>query len=114
MRAAKAADSRVQSVPEIGEVVGGSVSEGPIGPCPNILGRVELRRVSGEIVDVQPRVGREEGPDLPPPMDRAAIPEQIHGAAQMPEQMLQEGPDVETREIPGPTAEVQRQPPSFG
>jgi len=52
-------------------------------------------------VNVQVRVSRDESPDLAPPMDRAAIPEEHHGAAEMPKQMPEEGPDVEPREIPG-------------
>jgi hypothetical protein len=46
-------------------------------------------------------------------MDGAAIPEQIHGAAQTAEEMLKEGPDVEAREIPGPTP-LPGPPPALG
>ena len=101
MRAAQAPGCRVQSPAELGEVVGSAVRQGAIGLCPDVLGRVELGRVRGEFVNVQARVSRDENRDLPPPMDRAAIPEEHHGAAEMPKQMPEEGPDVEPREIPG-------------
>jgi len=101
-------------VAEVDEVVWGSVGERPIRSRPDILGRVELRRIRGEMVDMEPRVSREEGPNLPPSVDGAAIPEQIHGAAKMPEEMLQERLDVEARQIPGSTAKIERQPPPSG
>ncbi len=101
-------------VAELDQVLGSAVGQGAVSPVPDVLGRVELGRVRGEVVDVQPGVGREEVPHLPSPVDGAAIPEQVHGAAKVSEQMLQKGPDVETREIARATAKVEGEPAPFG
>jgi hypothetical protein len=114
LRTPKAADTGIEVVPELDQVVGSAVGQGSVGARPDILGRIELGRIRGEIVDVQPGVSREEIPHLPAPVGGAAIPEQIHGAAKVPEQMLQKGPDVEAREIAWATAQVERQPAPFG
>ncbi len=110
LRAPKAADGGVQSLPEIGQIIRRAVGERLVGLGPDILRGIEFGRVRREVMDVQARVTREEGLNLSTPVDGAAIPEQIHGAAQMPEQVMQEGADIETREI----AEIERQPPPGG
>src|SRR5262249_14617462 len=76
-------------------------------------GRIELRRIRREIVEAKARMGRQKGPNLSAPMNGSAIPEQIHGAAKVPEQMLQEGPNVEPREIARATPQVESQPAAF-
>ena len=52
---------------------------------PDVLRRVEFGRVRREVVDVQVRVIREEGLNLPAAVDGAAIPEQVYRAAQVAE-----------------------------
>jgi hypothetical protein len=42
---------------------------------PHVLGRIELRRVCGEVVDVEPRMSVKERADLAPPMNATTIPE---------------------------------------
>jgi hypothetical protein len=56
----------------------------------------------------------QERADLATAMDRAAIPQQINRTAEMTEQMLEKGADIEAAEISRPTPEVERQAsPSF-
>lgn len=49
----------------------------------------------------------EPSPNLAAAVDGAAIPEQVDGTAQMPEQVVQERADVEAREIVGATAQIE-------
>jgi hypothetical protein len=65
-------------------------------------------------MDVQTRMALEERPHLPAPVDGAAIPEQLHGTAQVAEQVVQERADVEAGEIAGATPEIERQAPPSG
>jgi hypothetical protein len=74
---------------------------------PDVLGRIEFRRVRREVMDIEPRMIGQERADLTSAMDRAAIPQQGDGAAQVTEEVPEEGVDVETRKIPGTTAEVE-------
>jgi len=62
-------------VAELGQIFGRAVGQGAVSPVPDILGRVELGRIGGKVVDVEPRVGREEVPHFPPSVDGTAIPE---------------------------------------
>jgi hypothetical protein len=65
-------------------------------------------------VDVKAAMIGQERTDLATSMDGAAIPQQVDGTAQVAEQMLEEGADVEAREISRPTPEIGRQaPPSW-
>lgn len=84
-RAPQATDRGVQSQPEIGQVIGRTVGERLVSLGPDVLRRVEFGRVRREVVDVQVRVIREEGLNLPAAVDGAAIPEQVYRAAQVAE-----------------------------
>jgi hypothetical protein len=99
----------VQSVPEFVEIVGCAIGERLISLSPHILRGVELRRIRGKVVDAQARMALEERPNLPASVDAAAIPKQLHGTAQVAEQVMQERADVEAGEIAGATAEIERQ-----
>jgi hypothetical protein len=58
----------------------------PLGP--DILGRIEFRRVGREVMSMETRVLPEERLDLSAPVDRAVVPEQVDGAAQVAQQMV--------------------------
>jgi hypothetical protein len=70
---------------------------------------IELRGVRREVVHVKAGMAGQERADLATAMDRAAIPQQVNGTAEMAEQMLEEGADIEAGEISRPTPEVERQ-----
>jgi hypothetical protein len=80
---------------------GAPIGESVIGLCPNILRRVELRRIGGEVMNLQPRVACEECSNLTAAVDGTAVPEQVDGASPMPEQVVKERADVEASEIAG-------------
>ncbi len=54
----------------------------------------------------------QEGPDLAPAMDRAAIPEQVDRAAEVAQEMTEEGLDIEAGEIVGATPQVEGHAPA--
>ena len=51
-------------------------------------------------------MGAEKVSDLTPTMNRPAIPEQVDRSAEMAQEVMEEGSDIETGEIMRPTAEV--------
>ena len=51
--------------------------------------------------------------DFFPPVDSSPIPQQHHRTVKMPEQVSEEGPDIQASEIPGATLDIKGQPPSF-
>jgi len=52
--------------------------------------------------------------DLAAAMDGSPIPQQDHGPPKMPEQMVQEGSDIQPREIAGAKSEIEGQPSPLG
>jgi hypothetical protein len=99
---------------EFAEIIRGAVGEGLVRLSPHVLRRVEFWRVCREVVDLQPRVAPEKCLDLPAAVDGSAIPEEIHRAAQMPEQVKQERPHVKASERAGPTPEIECHPTPLG
>lgn len=114
LRAAQAARGIGQSLTKLAKIIRGSVGEFVVGLSPDVLGGVEFWRVGGKVVDVESRMIDEEVPDLSPPMDRPAIPQQGDRSAEVAHQVTQEGLDIEAREIVGPTAEVERHALALG
>jgi hypothetical protein len=98
----------IQAMAEFAEIIGGTIGEFMARLGPHVLGWIELRGVRREVVDVEPRMVGQERTDFATSMDRAAIPEQVDGATQMTEQVLEERTDVEAAEIPGATPEIKR------
>lgn len=85
LRAPKAADRGVQSLPEIGQIIGRTVGKCLVSLGPDVLRWVEFWCVGWEVMDMQARVVRDEVLNLPAAVDGAAIPEQLYGTAQVPE-----------------------------
>ena len=56
----------------------------------------------------------EERADLAPAMNRAAIPEQVDGSPQVPQEMPEEGLNIQAGEIVGSTPEVEGHSPPLG
>jgi hypothetical protein len=90
---------------------GTAIGEFVVRPGPDVLRRIEFGRVRREVVNVKSGMVGQERSDLAMSMDRAAIPQQVDGTAEVAEQMLEEGADVEAREISRPTPEIERQVP---
>ena len=91
-----------------GQIIRGAIGQCPVRLSPDIFGGVEFGRVGREEVDVQPGMACEEVLDVAAPMDGPAIPEQIHGAREMAQQVAQKGFDVQAREIAGAAVEIER------
>jgi hypothetical protein len=114
LRAAESSRRIVQAMAEVAQVIGSAIGECLVRLGPHVLGRIELRGVSRKVMNVQPRMGGEERGDRMPSMDRAAVPEQVDRAPQMPEEVLEERADVETAESARATPEVERDASPFG
>jgi hypothetical protein len=99
---------------ELAKIVRCSIGECTVSLGPHVLGRIELRRVRREVVDVESWMLGEERADLASSMDRATIPKQVDRTPQMAQELAEEGLNVETAESAGPTAEVKRHPPPLG
>jgi len=75
---------------------------------PHILRRVELRRVPREGFDLQPGMGAKKRLDLSAPMDGPLIPQQDDRSADVVEQVLEEGADIQAGQVPLAKPEIQR------
>lgn len=84
---------------EFAEIVRDTIGELVVGPGPHVLGRIELRGVRREVVHVKAGMAGQERADLATAMDRAAIPQQVDGTAELAEQMLEEGADIDVPEF---------------
>jgi hypothetical protein len=105
--ASESANGTPQLSPQLCEIVGGAICQGLVGAGPDVLGGIEFRSIGREAVHSYPGVSGEEGRDFATAVNAAAIPQEVHGAAQMAEQMLEERADIEPREVAGLPAEVE-------
>ena len=103
-----------ESVAELAQIVGRSICEAMVCLRPDVLGRIEFRGVRGEVVHMELRMSGQEVPDFTPAMNRAAIPKQVDRAAQVAQQVTEEGLDIEAGEIVGATPEVEGDTPAPG
>lgn len=58
-------------------------------------------------------MGKKELLDFFPPVDGSPIPQQDHRTVKMPEQVSEEGSDIQPGEIPGARLDIKGQSPSF-
>ena len=114
LRATDSTDRCSKGVAKLAEIIRAAIGECTVGLGPDVLGGVEFGRVGREEVDVQPAMAHEEVLDVAAPMDRSAIPQQVHRAPEMAQQLAQKGLDVQAREIPGAAVEIERDLPSPG
>jgi len=94
---------------EGGHVFSRPIGGRPIGVRSNILRGVELGGVGGEGVDEQAGMAREEHLDVSAPMDRAPVVQEDHRPSEVPEQVAEEGPDLQPSEVPRPATEMKGQ-----
>lgn len=76
-----------------------TVSQSPFQLCPDEFVRVQLRRVAGKSLYMQPPVVAQKLPDRKTSMDGAAVPQQGHGSFQMSQQVLQKTDDLITPNV---------------
>lgn len=114
LRVADPAGVRSQTRAEIPCVPPQTVSRAAFEVVPDLLRRIELRRIRRELFQVQPRVGLAHRLDRWPPVNRAPVPEQDDGAAQMPQECAQKGGDLNSLEVARLEADVQAQMLALG
>jgi len=91
-----------------------TVGEGTLGELPDALVRVELRGVGGEAVEMEPGKAGLECADGFAAVDRAVVPDHDHGAAEMAEQIPEEGAHFRVLEVLGGEQEVEAAAPAAG
>jgi hypothetical protein len=99
LRAAESPDGTGQVSSELGKIVGGPIGQSLVCPVPDVLGRIELRGIGREVMDVHSGVAGERGRDFAAAVNASAIPQEIDRPAEVPEEILQEGADVEAAEV---------------
>ena len=76
------------------EVVRATVGEAALCVGPHLLVRIELRRVGGQELEVQPRKAAAELSDAIALVDARVVPEHDHGTAKVPKQVPEKRADL--------------------
>ena len=100
--------------PQIAKVLRRPVGQGPVQVGPDMLRRIELRRIGREPLGLDARMRDQVGLHQPAPVDRTVVPQQDHRAPQMLQQRAEEGADLHAGEVPVVATEVESQVPTFG
>jgi hypothetical protein len=96
------------------EVSRRTVGQSPVGLVPHIFSRVEFRGIGWELFDLESWMVSDPLLDLAAAMDCSPIPQQDHGSPKVPEQVLKERSDIQSREIARAKLKVKGQPSSLG
>jgi len=86
---------------ELGLGVGSPVCERALRNLPNTFVRVQFGGVAWKVKEVEPGKGALKHPDRLSPMDRAVVPDQHHGSAQMSKQVTEEVADLRMLDVLG-------------
>jgi hypothetical protein len=81
---------------------------------PELLRRIECRRISRELLEMQPRMRLAHRVDSRPAVNRAAVPQQDDGSPEMPQERTKEVGHIDRLEVPWLEAEVQPQMLALG
>ena len=81
---------------------------------PHAFVRVELGRIGGQVLQVQPRYATAELPHELALVDAEVVPDQDHLSAQVPQQMTQEGDGLELADVVMVPLVVQAHPARVG
>ncbi len=104
LRATQSAHRIGESIAELPEIIRRSIGKFVVSLGPYVFGGIEFRSVGREAVHEKSGMAGEESPDFATAMDRPAIPEQVDGTTDMPQQVLEERADVQATEISWPTS----------
>ena len=88
--------------------VGAPVGQRVLRELPDPLVGVELGGVAREVVEVKPGIAGLERADGFAPVDLGAVPDDDHGAAEMAQQVAEEGADLGMLDVLGREQEVGR------
>ena len=92
--------------------IGSAVGERALGELPDAFVGVEFRGVAGEAVEVEPWIAGLEHTDRLAAMDGAVIPDHDHGAAEVAEQVPEEGAHFRVLDVFGREQEVEAAAPA--
>jgi len=101
----KAAHRGSEHSVQLPHVQGRTVGQGAVGLGPHVFRRIEFRGVGRERFHLEPRMGGDPLGDFPAAMDRTPVPQQDHRSPKVPEQVAQEGSDIQPCEIADPKRE---------
>jgi hypothetical protein len=104
-----------QHLTELPHIAGSTVGQVAITARPYELCGIEFGRVSRKVLDLHSGTLPEERRDFSAAMDRAPIPEEHDGTAEMAEQGGEEGADIKAVKRPGLKLQIEsNMPPSWG
>src|SRR3989338_3523928 len=105
----ESADGAPEPATELLQVLGYAVGQRAIRLAPDVLRRIEFRGIGREEIRMDSRTVGQVHLDFPASMDRATVPDQHHRTAQVPQQGLAEGSDIQAIEGPCRHAEIECQ-----
>lgn len=109
LRSAQSAERAAQGVREFADVLGGTIGQRLLGVRPDKLVRVELGRVGGKGVDVEPGPAPNEVAHDPALVDGASVPEEDHLPAEVPQEVPEKPDDLHARDVGGVEVDIQPQ-----
>jgi hypothetical protein len=89
-----------------------TVGERALGELPDALVGVELGGIAREAVEVEPGIAGLERANRLAPVDGAVVPDHDHGAAEMAEQIPEEGAHLGVLDVLGREQEVEATAPT--
>ena len=95
---------------QLGQVVGAAVGQRALGQVPYAFVGIELRRVAGEVHDLETRASLAQRPDGIAVVDGGVVEEQHKRAPQVTQQVADERADAHLVQVVVEEAEVQAQP----
>ena len=110
LRAPDAMDSAAEPTSKLNHVLGRTIGQRALGFGPHKLIGIELWGIGWKSMHVEPLVLTNELRHDDAPVDGAAIPEQHHRSAQVPEEVTQEADDLHPRNIGAVETEVKSKP----
>jgi len=105
----------VKHLPELPHIAGRAVGQVAVTARPHKLCRIEFGRIPWKVLHLHSGALPEKCRHFSAAMDRAPIPEEHDGAAEVAEQGGEEGPDIQAVKRPGLKLQIESQmPPSRG
>ena len=109
LRSPQSTEGAAQGVRERPDVLGGAIGQRLLGVRPHKLVRVELGRVGGEGVDVEPGPAPKELAHDPALVDGASVPEEDHLPPEVPQEVPEKADDLHAGDVGGVEVDIQPQ-----
>lgn len=98
---------------EASEMFGSCIGKRGIRLGPDIFSRIKLRRIGGEVFHVNAGVLLKKRLHPAVAVDGAPVPQKDNGSPQMPKKLGEKCPHIQSLEVPGAKAKIQRHAFSF-